>query len=275
MFKRFTNGKIENGPAPSSSVMTRPVIEARGLTKIYQMGDMEVRALRGLDLDIFPGEMLSIMGPSGSGKSTLMNMLGCLDVPTSGIYKLDGIDVSRLDDNELAAIRSLKIGFVFQSFNLLARTSALANVELPLVYAGISGRERRLRAAESLELVGLGNRQDHKPNELSGGQQQRVAIARALINRPKLILADEPTGNLDTKTSEEIMHLFRRLNRERGMTIVFVTHDPETSAYCDRIVHVRDGKVERDERRDHTVTSDLILPTEDIQPGHQSLIANP
>jgi putative ABC transport system ATP-binding protein len=275
MFKRFTNGKIENGTAPSGPVMTRPVIEARGLTKIYQMGDMEVRALRGLDLDIFPGEMLSIMGPSGSGKSTLMNMLGCLDVPTSGIYKLDGIDVSRLDDNELAAIRSLKIGFVFQSFNLLARTSALANVELPLVYAGISGRERRLRAAESLELVGLGNRQDHKPNELSGGQQQRVAIARALINRPKLILADEPTGNLDTKTSEEIMHLFRRLNRERGMTIVFVTHDPETSAYCDRIVHVRDGKVERDERRDHTVTSDLILPTEDIQPGHQSLIANP
>ena len=275
MFKRFTNGKIENGTTPSGPVMTHPVIEARGLTKIYQMGDMEVRALRGLDLDIFPGEMLSIMGPSGSGKSTLMNMLGCLDVPTSGIYKLDGIDVSRLDDNELAAIRSLKIGFVFQSFNLLARTSALANVELPLVYAGISGRERRLRAAESLELVGLGNRQDHKPNELSGGQQQRVAIARALINRPKLILADEPTGNLDTKTSEEIMPLFRRLNRERGMTIVFVTHDPETSAYCDRIVHVRDGKVERDERRDHTVTSDLILPTEDIQPGHQSLIANP
>jgi len=275
MFNRFVNGKTKDNPAPNGAGVARPVIEARGLTKVYQMGDMEVRALRGLDLDIFPGEMLSIMGPSGSGKSTLMNMLGCLDVPTSGVYKLDGIDVSRLDDNELAAIRSLKIGFVFQSFNLLARTSALVNVELPLVYAGVSGRERRLRAAESLELVGLGDRQDHKPNELSGGQQQRVAIARALINRPKLILADEPTGNLDTKTSEEIMHLFRRLNRERGMTIVFVTHDPETSAYCDRIVHVRDGKVERDERRTHDPVSPSIAPTEYLQPSHPSPIPNP
>jgi len=249
MFKNFLSSKKENGIPANGSAVARPVIEARGLTKVYQMGDMEVRALRGLDLDIFPGEMLSIMGPSGSGKSTLMNMLGCLDVPTAGVYRLDGIDVSQLDDNELAAVRSLKIGFVFQSFNLLARTSALANVELPLVYAGVGGKERRQRAAESLELVGLGDRLDHKPNELSGGQQQRVAIARALINRPKLILADEPTGNLDTKTSEEIMHLFQHLNRERGMTIVFVTHDPETADYCDRIVHVRDGRVERDERR--------------------------
>ncbi|MFZ1753144.1 MAG: ABC transporter ATP-binding protein [Caldilineaceae bacterium] len=259
MFKQFWNSKKENGEIPNGAGIERPVIEARGLTKVYQMGDMEVRALRGLDLEIFPGEMLSIMGPSGSGKSTLMNMLGCLDVPTAGVYKLDGIDVSKLDDNELAAIRSLKIGFVFQSFNLLARTSALANVELPLVYAGISGRERRQQAAESLALVGLGDRLDHKPNELSGGQQQRVAIARALINRPKLILADEPTGNLDTKTSEEIMHLFRQLNRERGMTIVFVTHDPETADYCDRIVHVRDGQVERDERRGNSPPASMPL----------------
>ena len=266
MFKRFLNGKTEHDASPNGVLVARPVIEARGLTKFYQMGDMEVRALRGLDLEIFPGEMLSIMGPSGSGKSTLMNMLGCLDVPTSGVYKLDGIDVSRLDDNELAAIRSLKIGFVFQSFNLLARTSALANVELPLVYAGVKGRERRQRAAESLGLVGLGDRLGHKPNELSGGQQQRVAIARALINRPKLILADEPTGNLDTKTSEEIMRLFQQLNREKGMTIVFVTHDPETAAYCDRIVHVRDGQVERDERRgSESVHPSLVPPLENVK----------
>ncbi len=266
MFRNFLNDKTENGMAANGVAVARPVIEARGLTKVYQMGDMEVRALRGLDLDILPGEMLSIMGPSGSGKSTLMNMLGCLDVPSAGTYKLDGIDVSKLDDNELAAIRSLKIGFVFQSFNLLARTSALANVELPLVYAGVKGRERRQRAAESLELVGLGNRLDHKPNELSGGQQQRVAIARALINRPKLILADEPTGNLDTKTSEEIMHLFRKLNRERGMTIVFVTHDPETADYCNRIVHVRDGKVERDERRgSQTEQPSMVSSIEDVK----------
>jgi len=261
MFKRFLNGKTENSNTPNGAVVTRPVIEARGLTKVYQMGDMEVRALRGLDLDIFSGEMLSIMGPSGSGKSTLMNILGCLDVPTSGVYKLDGTDVSRLDDNELAVIRSLKIGFVFQSFNLLPRTSALANVELPLVYAGVSGRERRRRAAESLELVGLGNRLDHKPNELSGGQQQRVAIARALINRPKLILADEPTGNLDTRTGDEIMQLFRQLNQERGITIVFVTHDPETAGYCNRIVHVRDGQVERDEQRGSEAVSPPLVPS--------------
>ncbi|MBX2998321.1 MAG: ABC transporter ATP-binding protein [Caldilineaceae bacterium] len=225
------------------------MIQARGLTKVYQMGDVEVKALRGTNLDIFPGEMVSIMGPSGSGKSTLMNIIGCLDVPTSGVFRLDGIDVSRLDDDRLAEIRSKKIGFVFQSFNLLARTTALANVELPLIYAGMSGRERRKRAAESLEMVGLGNRLDHKPNELSGGQQQRVAIARALINRPKLILADEPTGNLDTKTSDEIMRLFQQLNRERGMTIIFVTHDPETADYCQRVIHIRDGQIERDERK--------------------------
>lgn len=225
------------------------VITVRGITKVYRMGDMEVHALRGVDLDVARGEMLAIMGPSGSGKSTLMNIIGCLDVPTEGRYLLDGTDVSRLNDEQLAAIRCHKIGFVFQSFNLLARTSALANVELPLIYAGSGGRQRRQRAQESLELVGLGDRLDHKPNELSGGQQQRVAIARSLINRPAMILADEPTGNLDTRTSAEIMELFQRLNREQNITIIFVTHDPETADYCQRIVHVRDGVVEREEKK--------------------------
>jgi putative ABC transport system ATP-binding protein len=252
MFKQLfgSNGKQHNDKNGSEhTAKATPVIEAVGLTKVYQMGDLEVAALRGVNLEILSGELVSVMGPSGSGKSTLMNIIGCLDVPTDGIYRLDGSDVSRMADDQLAAIRSIKIGFVFQSFNLLARTTALANVELPLVYAGVGGRERRQRAAESLELVGLGNRLDHKPNELSGGQQQRVAIARALINRPKLILADEPTGNLDTKTSDEIMRLFQQLNQEKGMTIIFVTHDPETAAYCERVIHIRDGQIERDERK--------------------------
>jgi putative ABC transport system ATP-binding protein len=226
-----------------------PVIAVRGLTKIYRMGDVEVQALRGVDLSIWPGEMVAIMGPSGSGKSTLMNMIGCLDVPTAGSYYLDNADVSKLNDDQLAAIRCQKIGFVFQSFNLLPRTTALANVELPLIYAGIRGRLRRQRAEEVLKLVGLGERLHHRPNELSGGQQQRVAIARALSNRPAMILADEPTGNLDSKTSVEIMELFQRLNREQGITIIFVTHDPETAAYCARIISVRDGQVARDERQ--------------------------
>ena len=226
-----------------------PVISIREMTKVYSMGDMEVRALNGVDLDILPGEMIAIMGPSGSGKSTLMNMLGCLDVPTGGTYLLDGTDVGKLNDNQLAEIRGRKLGFVFQSFNLLSRTTAIANVELPLIYAGGRPGQRRKRAAESLGLVGLGERLDHKPNELSGGQQQRVAIARALINRPKMILADEPTGNLDTRTSTEIMQLFQRLNKEQGITVIFVTHDPETADYCRRVIHIRDGVIERDERK--------------------------
>jgi len=226
-----------------------PVISIRGLTKIYTMGEMEVHALRGVDLDIGSGELVAIMGPSGSGKSTVMNVIGCLDVPTAGTYLLDGVDVSKLSDMALADIRCRKIGFVFQSFNLLSRTTAQANVELPLIYAGQRGRQRHKRANEMLTVVGLGDRADHRPNELSGGQQQRVAIARALANQPSMILADEPTGNLDSKTSVEIMELFQRLNREQGMTIVFVTHDPETAAYCERIIHVRDGLVEKDERQ--------------------------
>jgi putative ABC transport system ATP-binding protein len=229
-----------------------PVVSLRSIKKIYQMGDVEVQALRGVDLDIEQGEMLAIMGPSGSGKSTLMNIIGCLDVPSEGTFEIDGTDVSRLKDDELAAIRCRKIGFVFQNFNLLPRTTALANVELPLIYAGIAGRERHKRAQESLRLVGLGERQHHKPNELSGGQQQRVAIARALINRPSMILADEPTGNLDTKTSIEIMELFQRLNLEQNITIVFVTHNPETADYCERVVRIRDGEIESDIRRPPT-----------------------
>jgi putative ABC transport system ATP-binding protein len=229
-----------------------PVVALRGIKKIYQMGDVEVQALRGVDLNIEQGEMVAIMGPSGSGKSTLMNIIGCLDVPSEGSFQIDGTDVSRLKDDDLAAIRCRKIGFVFQSFNLLPRTSALANVELPLIYAGVSGRERHRRAQESLQMVGLGDRQRHKPNELSGGQQQRVAIARALINRPSMILADEPTGNLDTRTSIEIMELFQRLNLEQNITIVFVTHNPETADYCERVVRIRDGVIESDERRPPT-----------------------
>lgn len=229
-----------------------PVISLRGIVKTYQMGDVEVRALRGVDIDVYSGEIIAIMGPSGSGKSTLMNIIGCLDVPTEGVYELDGKDVSRLKDDQLAAIRNHKIGFVFQSFNLLPRTTAVANVELPLIYGGVGGRQRRKRAEEALRLVGLGDRLDHKPNELSGGQQQRVAIARALVNEPSMILADEPTGNLDSKTSVEIMELFQRLNAERGITIVFVTHNPETADYCQRIVRIRDGLVESDIRQQAT-----------------------
>jgi putative ABC transport system ATP-binding protein len=229
-----------------------PVVSLRDIKKIYQMGDVEVRALRGVSVDIHAGEMVAIMGPSGSGKSTLMNIIGCLDVPSEGWYEIDGKDVSRLKDDQLAAIRNHKIGFVFQSFNLLPRTTALANVELPLIYGGVGGRQRRQRAEDALRLVGLGDRLDHKPNELSGGQQQRVAIARALVNEPSLILADEPTGNLDTKTSIEIMELFQRLNQERGITIVFVTHNPETAEYCHRVVRVRDGLVESDIKQQAT-----------------------
>jgi len=257
----FRSHKTKSGtPANSDShsqaqAPATPVIRVRGLTKVYRMGDVKVHALAGIDLDIGAGEMVAIMGPSGSGKSTLMNIIGCLDVPTSGTYELDGIDVSKLNDDQLAAIRCLKIGFVFQNFNLLPRTTATANVELPLIYAGVRGRERRRRAHEALKLVGLGDRVDHKPNELSGGQQQRVAIARALINRPAMILADEPTGNLDSKTSVEIMRLFQQLNQEQGITVVFVTHDPETADYCRRVVHVRDGRVEHDDQREEAPVS--------------------
>jgi len=227
--------------------MTQPVIEAQDLTKVYQMGEMEVHALRGVSLQVMPGEMTAIMGPSGSGKSTLMNSLGCLDQPTAGDYYLDGKLVSGLDDQGLTRIRRHKIGFVFQTYNLLPRTSALANVELPLVYGGVSRRERRRRASEALELVGLGDRMHHLPNELSGGQQQRVAIARSLVTTPSIVLADEPTGNLDTQSGQEVMTIFQRLNQEQGITIILVTHDQDIAQHAGRIIHMRDGLIERDE----------------------------
>ena len=223
------------------------VIEIDGITKVYHMGTVEVHALRGVSMRIAPGEMLAIMGPSGSGKSTLMNILGCLDQPTSGTYLLHGEDVSTLDDDALALIRNQKVGFVFQNFNLLPRTSALENVELPLIYAGLPPRERHRRAKAMLEAVGLGQRLHHLPNELSGGQQQRVAIARALVNEPSIILADEPTGNLDSRSGQEVMGILQRLNRERGITVILVTHDPRIAGYADRILHIFDGLIERDE----------------------------
>ncbi|HSP13589.1 MAG TPA: ABC transporter ATP-binding protein [Thermoanaerobaculia bacterium] len=223
------------------------VIETEKLVKTYASGTNEVHALRGIDLNVRAGEFIAIMGVSGSGKSTLMTLLGCLDTPTSGSYRLDGVSVEGLDKNALAAIRNQKIGFVFQGFNLLPRTSALENVELPLLYDR-SGRERDTHAlaAAALERVGLGSRLDHQPSELSGGQQQRVAIARALVTEPAIILADEPTGNLDTHTSTEVMALFQELN-EQGITIVLVTHEPDIAAYATRIVEVRDGRIRRDE----------------------------
>ncbi|HKJ93471.1 MAG TPA: ABC transporter ATP-binding protein [Longimicrobiales bacterium] len=225
------------------------VIEAHDLEKTYEMGHTSVHALRGVDVVVGRGEMVAIMGASGSGKSTLMNILGCLDRPTSGVYALDGVRVDGLDKNELADIRNRKIGFVFQGFNLLARTNALENVELPLLYDR-SGRDLRPRelAAEALRRVGLGERMEHDPSELSGGQQQRVAIARALVTRPALVLADEPTGNLDTQAREQVFGLLRRFNAERGTAFLIVTHDDRLAERCDRIVHMVDGRVDSDRR---------------------------
>ena len=243
-----------------------PVISVRNLVKTYVVGEVQVRALRGINLDVQRGEFLAVSGTSGSGKSTFMHIVGCLDKPTSGQYLLDDQDVSRMSKDALAAVRNKKIGFVFQGFNLLSRTSALDNVELPLLYgnAGLKTVDRHKRAIEMLELVGLGNRADHHPNQLSGGQQQRVAIARALINNPSILLADEPTGNLDTRTSIEVMGIFQRLNQERGITVVLITHEVDIAEYGTRTVTFRDGQVVADKsvaRRRQAQDELAALPT--------------
>jgi len=234
-------------PVPVAAGVVSPLIELHQIEKLYKLGDQEVCALRGVSLVIRRGEFVAIMGASGGGKSTLMNILGCLDHPTSGTYLLQGHDVSTLSDDAQALLRNRTIGFVFQSFNLLARTTAITNVELPLVYSGVPARERKARAAVALEAVGLASRVHHLPNQLSGGQQQRVAIARAIVTNPSILMADEPTGNLDSVVSAEIMRLFQGLNRERGLTIIMVTHEADIAAYAGRVVRMRDGLILSDE----------------------------
>jgi putative ABC transport system ATP-binding protein len=234
-------------PAAGAPTRPFPVIQVHDVTKTYELGQIRVRALRNVSLRIDAGDLVAIMGSSGSGKSTLMNILGCLDVPTSGRYEIDGLDVSRMDEDDLSDLRNRKIGFVFQSFNLVPRTSAVVNVELPLAYAGLRGAERRQRAERALRSVGMGHRLNHQPAELSGGQQQRVAVARAIVTNPSLILADEPTGNLDSHSSEDVLRIFARLNEE-GRTVVLITHEPDVAAQAKRVIRLSDGEIVEDER---------------------------
>jgi len=253
---------------------TKPVIRLENVFKIYDLGEIQVQALRGVSLEVYQGEFVAVMGPSGSGKSTVMNILGCLDRPTRGRYFLDGVDVSQMSKNELARIRNKKLGFVFQQFNLLSRTSALENVELPTVYAGVSPEERTRRAMESLTRVGLADRAGHHPSQLSGGQQQRVAIARGLVNRPAILLADEPTGNLDSRTSVEIMEILQTLNNEQGLTIVLVTHEPDIAKYAKRTLEFRDGKLRKDTIvHNRSVAREVLLtlPTAEEQAAEDAL----
>jgi putative ABC transport system ATP-binding protein len=242
-------------PAPDAGA--EPIITAEALSKVYDMGDVKVHALRGVSLSIARGELIAIMGTSGSGKSTMMNILGCLDKPTSGSYRLGGREVSKMTSSQLADVRNRTLGFVFQSFNLLTRTSALENVELPLIYTGVGGRERHQRAAEALTQVGLGKRLDHMPSQLSGGQQQRVAIARAIVGRPQVLLADEPTGNLDSRTSVEIMATLQELWRG-GMTLVLVTHEPDIASYASRVIVMRDGRIQSDIRQSPVLAAEAL-----------------
>jgi len=249
---------MENVSAPKTGAA---VIRLENVYKTYDLGEVQVHALRGVSLEIHAGEFVAVMGASGSGKSTLMNILGCLDKPTKGHYFLDGIDVSGMEKSDLAKIRNHKLGFVFQGFNLLSRTSALENVELPTIYAGISLEEREARAKESLGRVGLADRAHHHPSQLSGGQQQRVAIARALVNRPAILLADEPTGNLDSRTSVEIMDILQRLNQEAGLTVALVTHEPDIAQYAKRVLEFRDGKIRKDVQVTNRLIASEVLPT--------------
>ncbi len=236
------------------------VIRIEKVSKIYQTGDIQVHALRAVSLTIRRGEFVAIMGPSGSGKSTLMNIIGCLDRPTKGRYLLEGVDTFTMNKADLADIRNQRVGFVFQSFNLVSRTSALENVELPLLYAGVGAAERSRRAREALAIVGLSDRERNMPNQLSGGQQQRVALARALVNNPSIVLADEPTGALDTRTSVEVMEIFQRLNRERNLTVILVTHEPDIALYAARNIHVRDGRIDADTIvTDRKIASEVLL----------------
>lgn len=266
------------GPVSAGSNST-PTIRLEGIVKTYDLGEVQVHALRGISLEIYPGEFVAIMGASGSGKSTLMNIIGCLDKPTRGRYFLDGKDVSALTRHDLAKIRSQKIGFVFQQFNLLSRTSALENVELPTIYAGVPVAERERRGREALERVGLSDRSGHFPSQLSGGQQQRVAIARGLVNNPSLLLADEPTGNLDSRTSVEIMDIFQRLNSEHGLTVVIVTHEPDIAQYAKRAIEFRDGRTKKDVLIQNRSIASEVLPTlpspdEDLVQGVDNPQAN-
>jgi putative ABC transport system ATP-binding protein len=261
MDERSTTGQVSSNTQATDASGNTPTIRLENIFKTYDLGEIQVHALRGVSLDVHPGEFVAVMGASGSGKSTLMNIIGCLDKPTRGRYFLDGKDVSGLTKKELAKIRSQKLGFVFQQFNLLSRTSALENVELPTIYAGVPIQERERRAREALQRVGLAEREGHFPSQLSGGQQQRVAIARALVNNPSLLLADEPTGNLDSRTSVEIMDIFQKLNEEHGLTVVIVTHEPDIAQYAKRAMEFRDGKMKKDVMIQNRSIAAEVLPT--------------